>query len=284
VIALATVLGLGALAAGCGARDPATPATGRTPPAAGTTSPAVARSGDGRLDCRGRGEPVVVLESGLGVDPATTWAGVKPDIARRTRVCSVLRPGLGGVTREVPPRTAGQAADSLARLLDAGAPGARVVLVGASFGGLIAQIYAGRHRDRVAGIVLVDSIHPDLDATFARLFGPIAAAKRALALAQNTEGVDFADLLVSDREARAVRSLGDVPLVALAHSDSFNAGESGSPRLERAWRRMQARLAALSTRGEMRIPAHSHHRIAEDRPDAVVAAIEQVLGEAPGAG
>jgi pimeloyl-ACP methyl ester carboxylesterase len=47
--------------------------------------------------------------------------------------------------------------DDLARVLDWGAPGQRVVLAGFSFGGLASLHFALRHPERVRGLVLLDS-------------------------------------------------------------------------------------------------------------------------------
>src|SRR5260370_12444877 len=58
------------------------------------------------------------------------------------------------------PRTARQIAQELHTLLDAaGIPGP-YVLVGHSFGGYVNRAFAHLYRDRVAGMVLVDSLHP----------------------------------------------------------------------------------------------------------------------------
>jgi len=83
-----------------------------------------------------------------------------------------------------------------------------VVLVGASFGGYVAQLYASRNPDAVRGVVLVDSLHPDIDRTFARLFGKEAAAARARQLAGNSEHISFDDL---GRQRARGRGRQDIP-------------------------------------------------------------------------
>ncbi len=68
-----------------------------------TEAPATPTSSGNRVDiggralfisCIGTGSPTVVLEAGSG-NSADTWAGVQPEIARFTRVCSYDRAGLG---------------------------------------------------------------------------------------------------------------------------------------------------------------------------------------------
>ena len=52
------------------------------------------------------------------------------------------------------------------------------VLAGASLGGMNAQLFAARHPDEVAGVVLVDSLHPDLDREIEPLLGRRGARER----------------------------------------------------------------------------------------------------------
>jgi pimeloyl-ACP methyl ester carboxylesterase len=227
----------------------------------------------GRLACTGSGSPTVVLESGLGVAP-TTWARIAPAIAKRTKVCIHERPGTGSSPPLDHSRTAAVVEHELEQLLH----DRPVVLVGASFGGYVAQLYASRHPDDVGGVVLVDSLHPDIDRTFATLFGKQAAAARARQLADNTEHISFDDLVASAKEVAAATTFPDVPLVVLKHGISFDPGGDPDPRLERAWGRMQSELADRSPHGKLIVAKRSHHRIAEDQPALVVRAIEQVSG------
>ena len=243
--------------AGCGAGDdPVTPAT----PVG--------------LTCQGTG-PTVVLVSGLGVPSAEAWGGLMPRL-KGLRACAWERPGLGGRAPGPPPRDAAHIAGELARVLDA--VDGRVILVGASFGGLIVQLYASRHPGRTAGVVLVDSLHPDLDRAIVPVIGRAAARRRERMLAANSEGVSFRDLLRSDAQVRRARSFPRVPLVVLVHGISFDEGGRPFPPLERLWRRLQRELAARSPRGRMIIATHSHHRIAQDQPALVARAIRSVAG------
>src|SRR5215208_4403649 len=57
------------------------------------------------IDCRGAGEPAVILDSGLGVDSTSTWAAVRPKVAELTRVCIYDRAGMASSEPGPKPRT-----------------------------------------------------------------------------------------------------------------------------------------------------------------------------------
>jgi len=222
----------------------------------------------------------VVFDSGLGVDSSTTWAKVQPAVAKFARACIYDRAGTGQSPPTDPPRTSGRMVAELRKLLDSRGIEPPYVLVGASFGGLNAQLYAANRPTEVAGVVLVDSLHPDLDRRIAPILGARAAKARERALARNTEGVRFADILRSDDQVRRATRFPAVPLVVLEHGISFDPGGKPDPRVERLWTDLQRRLAARSPRGRLVVAERSHHRIAEDQPALVVAAIRSVLDDA----
>jgi hypothetical protein len=130
----------------------------------------------------------------------------------------------------------------------------------------------------VKGVVLVDSLHPDLDREIEPLLGRRGAAERRAALARNAEGVTYDDLLASDEELRtASGDFPPVPLIALEHGISFDPGGRPVPSIERLWGRLQEANAKLSPQGRVIVAERSHHRIAEDEPDVVVDAIREVV-------
>jgi pimeloyl-ACP methyl ester carboxylesterase len=107
----------------------------------------------------GEGTPTVVFESGMGAS-CLSWTQVQPCVAQFSRAVSYDRPGHGWSDPAREPRTARQLAQELHALLkEAGVPGP-YVLVGHSFGGYVNRAFAHLYRDIVAGMVLVDSLHP----------------------------------------------------------------------------------------------------------------------------
>ena len=108
----------------------------------------------------GGGTPPVVMEAGTW-DVALTWAWVLPEVATFTRAITYDRAGVGWSEPSPRPRTAAVMVDELLALLDRAHVDPPYVLVGMSFGGLIARLLAYQHPNRVAGLVFADSAHED---------------------------------------------------------------------------------------------------------------------------
>ena len=131
------------------------------------------------LQCRGHGSPTVVLVSGAGgahdewtqvadaADPSAapkpSTSAVFPRVARFTRVCAYDRPGTTrlndepGLSTPVPqPTTAQAGAVDLRALLKAAGERGPYVVVGASWGGMITNLFARENPTKVAGLVFVD--------------------------------------------------------------------------------------------------------------------------------
>ncbi len=107
----------------------------------------------------GAGEPAVVFDAGL---PGTSlgWCYVQPEVAKFARTVSYDRAGLGWSDRGPQPRTTRQIVAELRAVLANAGIAPPYVLVGHSFGGFTARLFAHNYPHEVAGMVLVDSIHP----------------------------------------------------------------------------------------------------------------------------
>ena len=117
------------------------------------------------IQCAGEGRPTVVLETGA-LTMSSVWGWVQAQVAVHTRVCSYDRAGLGWSEPGPEPRDAVRIASELRTLLINAGESPPYVFVGHSLGGLFVRVYADRYREDLAGLVLVDSSHPDLGARF----------------------------------------------------------------------------------------------------------------------
>jgi len=113
------------------------------------------------INCTGAGSPTVIMEAGPN-DSSVIWQLVQPEISRFTRVCSYDRAGFGWSDAPNEARTSVNIANELDRLLTRAAVPGPYVLVGHDFGTLDLRVFAARHRQQVAGMVFVDSVHPDI--------------------------------------------------------------------------------------------------------------------------
>lgn len=265
------------------------------------------------LHCAGEGGPTVVLESGLG-DSYFSWHKVQPEIAKFARVCSYDRAGLGYSDPSSRPRNSRVIAEELHALLQAANLAPPYVLVGHSMGGFDVRLFASLYRSEVAGIVLVDSSHPEQENRFPpelknmegswrrealfmeytmplgipRLLGlcddsPWERAAECNWNSAQAGAEEMASFSESAAQAAATGTLGDLPLAVLSHDPEKPSAEF-APDLARAtnaaWEKMQEELGHLSSRGTQVIAKNSAHYIQLDRPDVVIEAVHRILDQA----
>jgi pimeloyl-ACP methyl ester carboxylesterase len=114
------------------------------------------------LDCQGEGQPAVIIEAGLA-SWSIHWRMVQTGIANFTRVCTYDRAGYGWSETGPEPRMVERLTDELAQLLETAEIDTPYILVGHSFGGLIAQAFYAQYPDSVVGLVLIDSPNPNAE-------------------------------------------------------------------------------------------------------------------------
>jgi pimeloyl-ACP methyl ester carboxylesterase len=238
-----------------------------------------------RIDCTGTGSPTVVLESGLG-ESSFYWARISAAVATTTRVCVSDRAGRGWSESAPEPQDGlALAADLHTLLSKSGNPGPYVP-VGHSSGGVYVRIFAAKYPDEVAGMVLLDAQPPDpftslpgypafysstptlygvlpsfarlgvLRLAYASAFGDLPEPARDQERAdqpsvrlQVSARDEIAQLRASLQEARALTSLGALPLVVVTAGSEAQAG----------WVAAQDGLVALSTNVSHRILPHMEH-------------------------
>ena len=259
------------------------------------------------INCIGEGSPTVILEAASG-GMSAHWVRVQNQLAQTTRVCAYDRAGLGWSERGPEPRDARQISSEMRTLLE-GATGTEgpYVLVGHSYGGLYARNYAARYSEEVAGVVLVDSSHPEqftrspegramyeqirrLGAVlpFLTRLGVIRLSNyfpahpdlpsqqrvQIEAFNSSTQHVvttvkEFRATPQTTAQVRSTQSLGNKPLVVIS------AGTQPP-----GWLEMQNELAALSPNSIHRVvEGATHESLLYDKGDAQLtsATIEQVV-------
>ena len=113
------------------------------------------------IDCAGVGNPTVIFEAGGGGYGGFGWKAVQSGVAKFTKACWYDRAGEGWSDPAPYARNSSMIANDLHVVLQGIRADGPVVLVGHSIGGEYIRIYTAMFPSEVAGLVLVDSTHPD---------------------------------------------------------------------------------------------------------------------------
>jgi pimeloyl-ACP methyl ester carboxylesterase len=236
---------------------------------------------------RGSGEPAIVLIHGLGQDHSL-WDRVAPKLAERHRLILVDLPG-HGASEAIATVSVGSVAEALDRAL-AKLKVKRAVLVGHSYGGLVALEEATGHADRAAGVVSIDlATYTQLDSgrvanleTVIRdryplfiqgVFGPMtrnesqvdSVIERAGRVPQAVMSAYFRDAWHADLRPR-VKKL-KAPVLVVTTDVTWNSAESWTS----ARKRLGYETAGPATGRRI---WESGHLIPIDQPDTLALAIE----------
>jgi pimeloyl-ACP methyl ester carboxylesterase len=239
------------------------------------------------LRCTGKGSPTVVFENGLTTD----WYALQDRLSRTTRTCSYDPARQGGPTSRSDgapaPRTGNDRVRDLHRLLRVARVPGPYVLVAHSNGGLFSLVHASRHPAQVAGLVLIDGVHPSYHRRTFDALKPLipedqwaTAYQQYCAVPSLQQDWEQMDICRSERQARAqlaVRPLRPMPVAVLSHG--IPEGSPGPERDigERVWAQLQRELAALLPGSEHVVARRSPHDIQHTQPGLVLREVREVV-------
>ena len=198
-------------------------------------------------------------------------------------MCAYDRPGTTrlndepGLSTPVPqPTTAQAGAVDLRALLKAAGERGPYVVVGASWGGMITNLFARENPTKVAGLVFVDGASDFFKDT---LTPEQWAAWMQLIATSTPPGHEAPDYEAAVAAIRAASRLPDVPAVVLTADKAWDLplGEAGPT--WPAWLAAQDRLTKLLHAKHV-TKTNSSHGIAVENPRVVVKAIRDVVEEA----
>ena len=256
------------------------------------------------INCTGTGSPTVVLEPGLG-EPSTAMAWIARDVST-TRVCVYDRAGRGWSESASGPQDGVQTATDLHTLLErAGEPGP-YVLAGHSAGGIYVLNFAHLFPEQVAGVVLIDSMHPEQYTRIASWPGFYEMFRRASALIPSLSRIgvgramyqsaygdlpadardqerafqatprhsrsvrdEFSQIRTAMNQAHALTSVGDRPLVVVTAQKQAKA--------EGGWMEAQDDLAALSTNSVHRTASNATHAMLTENETMAAQSSQAIL-------
>lgn len=254
------------------------------------------------LYCVGEGRPTVVFDSGA-FDSLRQWDLVQAELATITRSCSFDRAGLGWSDQSPQRPSFRHNAEDLAKLVSVAHIPGPYVLVGHSNGGLDVQDFARSNPDRVAGIVLDDSVDAEETLQFPERFKTPHWLPPILKLAMpfgiprflgwcdqtgacpdcakftNTVLTELKSYNQSEAEVRSAADFDDLPLFVLEHDPAVGLAGDRDEAFEQAWMTWQKRLAGLSSDSRLKVVQGVGHEIQNDKPAIVVKAVQWVLDE-----
>lgn len=239
------------------------------------------------LRCTGSGGPTVVFDNGLTVD----WYDLQNRLSGLTRVCSydpARQAGPLGRSDPAPgPRTGLDRVRDLHALLAAAHLPGPYVLAGHSNGGLFSLLYASRYPEQVAGMVLIDGVHPDYhrrSIEVAKQFVPRALWDQVVASAcgippvqLDAELMDICRAEAQTRAALAAHPLRRMPLAVITHGGEHFPPGSQDAAQERLWQQLQDELAAMQPGSTHVIATGSGHDIQHEQPELVLAQVRRIV-------
>lgn len=264
------------------------------------------------LQCTGAGSPTVILENGLS-DGVFGWNNVPQEITKFTRVCVYDRAGIGWSETSPTGRNVNQINKELHDLLQNAGEQKPFVFAGHSLGGLYLQNYANQYPEEIAGLVLIDSSHPDQPVRFPgsspvtlsrvlkigapfgifRLLSGVSADDAPEKQEVNAWENSTKHLYATSDEGFAVEEncrilrekpmqLGDKPLIVLTRSLKTKPGDSEKViQRNEIWQEWQADLASRSIKSKQIIAEKAGHNIQKEEPELVINAIRQVVEATP---
>ena len=235
--------------------------------------------GDGRtvsVTCWGDASTIVVYLHGLIMPSDTaTWAHapeLRERLAPEATYCEYERANVGRSSLQAGPIPIETTLADLDSVLDAIGASSPVILVGGSFGGVVATAFTGTRPDRVAGVVLLDPSLPGSNAAEEQYLPPeywltpdawIDSAEKIDVYAADSVAVAALTTIPSIPGTVFVTEQIDLPPV---NTDAFLA----------AIRAQQQDLAARFTPGEI-ITVDAPHTMISIVPDEIADAVRSVI-------
>ncbi|GED67938.1 alpha/beta hydrolase [Brevibacillus reuszeri] len=224
-----------------------------------------------------KGAPTVLFLAGMG-DSCETWKGVQNRIAQITSTFSYDRAGTGRSDAVSGPRTCHDLAQELAELVWHISVEPPFIIVGHSFGGLVARLFASYYPSLVEGLVLVDAAVEYKELAYEEVLPKKLQATNRAYLEDPMLNHEKIDKLQSYKQVAEHPQLGNIPLAILTrglpdhHPDGWPQQEILQMEQE-----LQIKMQRLSTISRCKIAQRSRHYIHHDEPECVIEEIEIMI-------
>jgi pimeloyl-ACP methyl ester carboxylesterase len=235
------------------------------------------------INCAGTGTPTVIYLHGWIVneidDPHANAVGIQTALQDDYRVCLYDRRNVAHSETVDAPQGPDNVMGDLRNLLAAAAVEPPYVLLGASFGGLLAYLYANTHPDEVVGMVLLDSGFPD-ELSLEHLFPPKDRFK--------TQGANDACCTLERINhykvyKEASRYIGKEPAIPVtyfaARQEPWDENDYGIPEYDKAILDLQADFVDRFAPGEL-VWVDAPHFMEPEVPEEIAGAVRDVIASA----
>lgn len=233
------------------------------------------------LSCEGSGSPTVVYMHGSIEDPSTVahqaGAGFSSLLAPDYRVCVYDRRNVGDSDSVDAVQLPEDAVSDLHTLLDVAGVEPPYVLVGASFGGMLAYLYANQHPDQVIGMVLLDAMFPD-ELSLEHLFAP-ADRYEAFDQTDETEGLErISHYKCITAGQRFIGKEPRIPVTYLASdTEGYEDNDFGIPAYDKRILEVQAAYVDRFAPGKL-IRVDAPHFMEQVIPETIADEVGGVIG------
>jgi len=221
----------------------------------------------------GQGSPAVVFEGGFGAGIAS-WSTVQKEVAAFARTVSYDRAGLGQSELGPKPRTAKQIATELHTALEKAGVKPPYVLVGHSFGGIYARVFAEMYPKEVVGMVLLDPSQETFN-DWLKKNQPARLKDMQAQIARPPEGVRAEDAATdaSYDEARAAKVPPGILVILLSATED----ETMPADARRVWIEKHKEWIATVPGAKHIVVEKTGHFIQAQQPKLVIDTIRQIL-------
>ncbi|MDX8367728.1 alpha/beta fold hydrolase [Cytobacillus sp. IB215665] len=214
-------------------------------------------------------KPTIVMESGYG-ESSKTWDSIIQEVSKLTEVLIYDRAGLGESEKSSNPRTSREMVKELKELINQVKIKPPYILIGHSFGGVNARIYATKYPNEVCGLILIDSTPENYREKF------LPTMSKEFQESYNNQFIyegNYDEFMESLKQLKESKMKLNVPLTVL----SAGKKDHYSKKSQELWNGMQREILDISSNSDFINAENSTHYIHKDNPKIVINAIKQMI-------
>ncbi|GAB4235513.1 MAG: alpha/beta hydrolase [Ekhidna sp.] len=214
----------------------------------------------------GQGHFTIILESGLG-DDMNTWDPIYNRLTKHARVLAYNRSGYGKSNYKGN-KDAQSVAQSLKTLLHQENIEGQLILVGHSLGGQYSLAFAKEFQSEIAGVILIDSRHPEFTKECEKYDAGFCKAPRIIySLWGEHTREEYNEEATNSNQLVDLSFMERIPLTVISRTKTKGME---SEKFKLLWYQAQRDLASQSELSKFVEASNSGHYIHKDQPSLVV--------------